>query len=212
MRYERKFRLENVHFQTILQYIRLHPAGMKTIYPNRQINNIYFDTPALTTYKENVMGLAERKKFRVRWYGTDIHRVENPLLEIKGRHSELGTKDHAPVSVFALDDLAYLTEEVNAQSGCDALLLPVLLNSYHRAYFGTNDEKFRLTLDWDLRYTSLLRTPHFTRHRLAEPNVCVVELKYEQELEHEADRIVQFLPFARTKNSKYVTGIELCHS
>lgn len=210
MRYERKYRIEQVDRRLILQILRLHPAGLTQLYPDRQINNIYFDTPGLTTYKENVMGIANRDKYRVRWYGWDPTQIQKPILEIKHRRNNVGTKTFHPMGVFSMEELQPLVQAVNQHSGTTAPLLPTLQNSYKRAYFSTPDQKFRLTLDWDLAYASMRACRKFTKHQQKESNVHILELKYEQELEQEADRITQFLPFKSTKNSKYVTGVELC--
>ncbi|BDS11906.1 polyphosphate polymerase domain-containing protein [Aureispira anguillae] len=210
MRYERKYRIEGVHLNVILQTIRMHPAGLFKIYPDRQINNIYFDTPNLTTYKENVMGIANRDKYRVRWYGWNPLLIESPKLELKHRRNNVGTKTIYEVATFSFDNLKPLSEEVNRLSGTYALLQPTLQNSYKRAYFGTRDQKFRVTIDWELSYASMRTTNQFRKHQQYEPNVYILEVKYEQEFESEADRISQFFPFRSTKNSKYVTGIELC--
>lgn len=210
MRYERKYRIEGVHINVILQHLLLHPAGLSKLYPDRQINNIYFDTPSLTTYKENVMGLARRDKYRVRWYGWNPLQVANPQLEIKHRRNNVGTKTIKKVTPFTFDHLRPLVKEVNEKSSTFALLQPALQNSYKRAYFGTKDEKFRITLDWDLRYASMRTSRQFRGYQKEDYNVHILEVKYEQEIEKEADRITQFFPFKSTKNSKYVTGIELC--
>lgn len=211
MRYERKYKIEGLALSLILQTIRLHPAGLSKIFPDRQINNIYFDTPDLTTYKENVMGLANRDKFRVRWYGLDPFLIKKPKLEIKHRRNNVGYKTTHNVDIFDFENLTPLIQQVNTLSGTSASLRPTLQNSYKRAYFGTRDEKFRVTIDWDLSYASMLTTNQFIKHQRAEKNVFIMEVKYEQELEQEADRISQFFPFRSTKNSKYVTGIELCY-
>lgn len=210
MRYERKYRIEQVDRRLILQILRLHPAGLTQLYPDRQINNIYFDTPGLTTYKENVMGIANRDKYRVRWYGWEPTIVQKPILEIKHRRNNVGTKTFHPIEAFSFDDLRPLVQAVNQNSGTTAPLLPTLQNSYKRAYFATPDQKFRITLDWDLSYASMRTCRTFSKHQQREPHIHVLELKYEQELEQEVDRITQFLPFKSTKNSKYVTGVELC--
>lgn len=210
MRYERKYRIEQVDRRLILQILRLHPAGLTQLYPDRQINNIYFDTPGLTTYKENVIGIANRDKYRVRWYGWEPTMVQKPVLEIKHRRNNVGTKTFYPMETFSFDHLEPLVRAVNQNSGTTAPLLPTLQNSYKRAYFGTPDQKFRITLDWDLAYASMRTCRTFFKHQQREPHIHVLELKYEQELEQEADRITQFLPFKSTKNSKYVTGVELC--
>jgi hypothetical protein len=116
MRYERKYRIEDVDIALIKQVIRMHPAGLRTLYPDRQINNIYFDTPDLTTYKENVVGIATRKKYRVRWYSWDPLNVIQPQFEIKYRDNEIGTKDIFPVSKFNFNNLDLLIDEVNGLS------------------------------------------------------------------------------------------------
>lgn len=209
LRYERKYRIENVDLATVFQTIKLHTASLRKIYPDRQINNIYFDTPSLTTYKENVMGIANRKKYRVRWYGYDPLIIRNPQLEIKHRQNEVGAKTIAPVQDFSFQDLKPLTKQVNQI--CQPILLePVLQNSYQRAYFGTRDKKFRITVDWNLSYASMRTTKRFRKHQQYEKNCIILEVKYDKELEKEADRITQFFPFRRTKNSKYVSGVELC--
>jgi len=85
---------------------------------------------------------------------------------------------------------------------------PVLLNSYQRSYFGTFDGKFRITIDWNLNYLSLLNGNSFRKYQHKE-NGVVVELKYDESLDNATDRIMQYLPFRQTKSSKYVNGISL---
>ena len=191
MRYERKYRIEGLSLNVILQTIKMHPATLRKIYPDRQINNIYFDTPDYTTYKENVMGIANRKKYRVRWYGFDPLVIKKPKLEIKHRNNEVGTKNIYDVGLFDFDNLYDLTKEVNQLSGTFAMLRPALLNSYRRAYFGTSDQKFRITIDWDLKYCSMLNINQFRTYQAFEKNVFVLEVKYDKELEQEVDRITQ---------------------
>jgi SPX domain protein involved in polyphosphate accumulation len=212
MRYERKYRIEGVNKALILQSIKMHPASLSPIHQPRQINNIYFDTPGFITYKDNVVGQAQRRKFRVRWYGEHIRYVDHPKLEIKIRNNELGDKKIFDISNFHLSNLKTLTQKVNQlcpEAG--GMLRPVLLNSYQRQYFATKDQKFRLTLDDQLKYSPLLYSSFFLKHLFQEEQVRVLELKYEAELEAQADRLSQYIPFRRTKNSKYVTGVELCY-
>lgn len=209
LRYERKYRIIDVDRSVVEQVLRNHPASLKKLYPNRQINNIYFDTSGLTTYKENVTGVAARKKYRVRWYGYEPMVVKNPRLEIKIRQNEVGDKLFYEVDEFELADLSRLTKQVN-QHTAPNFLKPVLQNTYTRAYYGTSDGKFRVTLDWNLSYTSLLMNRIFRKQQFLEKNTIILEIKYDKELEQEASRITQYIPFRRGKNSKYVTGIDYC--
>ncbi|MFK8006803.1 MAG: polyphosphate polymerase domain-containing protein [Saprospiraceae bacterium] len=208
MRYERKYKIENLSYSLVEQSIRLHPAGFRKIFPDRQVNNIYFDTSDWTTFKENVMGIAERKKFRVRWYSENLQAIEKPVFEIKIKSNQLGDKISHPISPFQLSNLNFTLKEIQNLSEAKVPLFPTLLNSYHRSYFGTPDGKFRITLDRKLRYFSLLNNSKFNRYQIENEEV-VMELKYDETLDLATDRITQHFPFRMTKSSKYVSGIEL---
>lgn len=208
MRYERKYKVSDLSHHVILQCIRMHPVGLRKIYPDRQINNIYFDTNGLQCYHDNVNGIADRKKFRVRWYGEDIHDIQNPNLEIKYRMSEVGTKKIFPVADFELFDLKTITTEVNQVLDKQHALTPILLNSYNRSYYGTPDKKFRITVDRNLRYFSFLSSNRFLRY-ITKEDAVVMEIKYEMEDDIYTDRITQHFPIRQTKSSKYVTGVQL---
>ena len=202
MRYERKYRIEGVPIDIVKQMVRHHPAAFEEIYPIRKINNIYFDSPGLTTYKDNVMGIANRKKMRVRWYGYRTERVIDPKLEIKMRFNEVGIKHIHHVSAFDLKDLSVLTSEVNQLTNFrevfityfDQLLSSILLG----------DKKIRnivLTIDWQMAFTSIQDKIQFRANEIFDQNAVILELKYDKNLELEADFIAQFIPFRRTKNS-----------
>ena len=86
-------------------------------------------------------------------------------------------------------------------------LVPVMVNTYDRSYYMTSDKKFRITIDWDMRFgnfqTDLRHLPY------KDENGIVLELKYDAIFEKESDRITQHIPFRLTKNSKYVNGVSL---
>jgi SPX domain protein involved in polyphosphate accumulation len=208
MRYERKYKVSDLHHHVILQNIRMHPAGLRQIYPDRQINNIYFDSTGLQCYHDNVDGVAERKKFRVRWYGDDVREIENPNLEIKYRINEVGSKKIFPVSDFELFNLKEITSEVSQILDKKYQLSPILLNSYNRSYYGTPDKKFRITVDRNLRYFSFLSSNRFIRYTTQE-HAVVMEIKYEMEDDIYTERVTQHFPLRQTKSSKYVTGVQM---
>ncbi len=206
MRFERKYRITHLNKSAIEQAVKLHPASFRKIYANRQVNNIYFDTPDFQTCKHNIEGANQRKKYRLRWYGTDSQQITNPRFEIKIKHNELGAKEIAPFEDTQLSNLAEITKQVNRQTNHLLHLSPTLLNTYQRSYFGTPDGKFRITIDWDLNYYSPLTKTTFSRNSFIE-DAIILELKYEEKDDKLAREILQYLPFRQTKNSKYVTGI-----
>lgn len=209
MRYERKYKIDNISQDVVKQAVAVHPASFRKIYPDRQINNIYFDTPNLKAFNENVNGVSERKKYRVRWYGKRPTEISQPNLEIKIRQNQVGSKIIKPVNEFSLTDLRFISKEVNHIIEDPIYLQPVLMNSYYRSYYGTSDGKYRVTVDWRMRYFSLLAARHFTRYTVEDFNTVVVEIKYDKNTDIVTDRITQHFPFRQTKSSKYVNGILL---
>ena len=207
MRYERKYKIDHLSKYAVEQAVKLHPAGFRKIFPNRQVNNIYFDTADYQTGLQNIEGVNQRKKYRLRWYGQDLQQIDKPRFETKIKHNELGTKQIIQFESTQLANLAAITEAVNQQAQNRHLLLyPSLLNTYQRSYFGTANGKFRMTVDWDLHFYPLLHKTAFSQYPQSQESV-ILELKYEESEDNNAKDIFNYLPFRQTKNSKYVTGI-----
>jgi len=208
MRYERKYRIENQSLAFVEQMVRHHPRGFRTLFPDRQINNIYFDTPGMTCYKENVAGIAERKKYRVRWYGNlmETEGTDNQL-EIKIKNNALGDKKRYSFPSFLMRDWRQLGSVVAGELSHQVSLIPTLLNSYQRSYYGLPTKKFRITIDRKLGYCPLIQENQQPEIRHLDEAI-IVEIKYDESLETEANQVLQYIPFRATKNSKYVTGIE----
>jgi SPX domain protein involved in polyphosphate accumulation len=208
MRFERKYRIEDLTLTEVRQLFLMHPVSFRTLHPDRQINNIYFDTPDLLTYRQNMAGVGYRKKYRVRWYGADPKQVRKPKFEIKIKQNELGKKETHKLEEFSLVNLTEVTREVNRLNPDGNLLKPVLLNSYERLYLISSDGKFRVTIDHRMHYHSMLHHPHFTRYYHGDPAI-IVEVKYKADTDDLLNQITQYLPFRQTKHSKYITGVEL---
>lgn len=207
MRYERKYRIENVDISLINQIVKMHPAGFRKAYPDRRVNNIYLDTPDFETYRANVAGVSERKKYRVRWYGEELAPMKHPTFEIKYKQNQVGFKFSKQLLDFNNLSFHSILPTIQRMSPNQASIVPILVNTYERSYFMTADQKFRITVDWDMQFG------HFQTHLRHLPykdeNGIVLELKYDTIFEKEADRITQHIPFRLTKNSKYVNGVSM---
>jgi SPX domain protein involved in polyphosphate accumulation len=208
MRFERKYRIDNLSLQHVQQVLRVHPASFYKIFPDRVVNNIYFDTPHMSCLQDNLNGVNIRKKYRLRWYGPQPHLLKNPQLEIKFKENDLGGKTIFKLGDAQLNDLYSISNQVHAALTEQLVLQPTLLNSYQRSYWGTKDKKFRITIDSGLRFHPLLYAAKFSKYRIFD-QVVIVELKYEKEDEKDVHRIIDYLPFRLSKNSKYVQGILL---
>ena len=161
-RFERKFTIPNDYsFGTIEQYIKKNSYLFREVFHERQVNNIYFDTAAYNDYFDNVLGVSDRKKIRIRWYGDTFGDIKTPGLEIKIQRGLVGDKWSYKLNSFVLDN-SFTNEriqEVFKKSNLPVPILesvkmvsPTLLNSYSRRYYLSANNKFRVTIDFKLLY------------------------------------------------------------
>lgn len=211
MRYERKYKLDNVHPAIFEQAVRLHPAGFRPLFSPRWINNLYFDTPDFSAFHDNTAGVSQRVKHRLRWYGRPFEVINGPALETKVKENLLGRKESFPLpeGQYSAGKLDGLLEQARRHLGYGPELQPVLFNSYYRSYWATPTGRFRITIDSELQFGAYRKQEgQLLPYRLP---AVILELKYEQEDEGESDFIMQHLPFRPTKSSKYVIGVEMCY-
>ena len=216
LRYEIKFVATARERDGLLQWVRSHWAGFGEPYPPRRINNVYFDSYALTTFHENLSGTSRRSKVRWRWYG-ETRAPERGTLEVKRRRGGLGWKlsyrtggiDLEGCSWREARDAIRTALPATGRIWLDAHPLAVLVNRYQRRYFLSGDGAVRLTVDWDQQvYDQKLRSrPNFVR-RANLPDTMVVELKFPVSEHAHAKSIVQGLPLRLSRNSKYVIGVQ----
>jgi hypothetical protein len=216
-RYERKFLVDQLDAHQVRVLIKCHPGMFYEPYPPRYVNNLYLDTADMENYLDNVSGVGERRKVRIRWYGDLFRYIEQPLLEFKIKSGLVGTKHIYPFASFALDDrFCYATyqETLRRADLPDHVehymrrLNVVLCNSYYRWYFATRDQRFRVTVDAGMVFYQMKKANNRFVHKHVDHNHVVVELKYVKSLDPQAGRVSALFPFSVTKNSKYVTGVE----
>lgn len=215
LRHERKFLITDYSAAEVEQIIKFNPACFTEIHQQRTVNNIYFDSLAYDSYYRNVEGDTNRTKARIRWYGALFGQINNAVLEFKIKKGLLGRKEYYPLTAFQLDE-KFSKEQIesaiaNTPTDIQHWMLsmqPALLNSYTRKYFLSADKKFRLTIDREQVYYRISYNNNTFLNKVNNPQAVVLELKYEMNLDEEANKISNSFPFAMTKNSKYLQGIE----
>ncbi len=216
-RYERKFLLEGIEPAAARDAVLRHPAIFYEQYPPRWVNNLYFDTPWMEHYRDNLSGSANRGKVRVRWYHELVGEVAAPVLEFKRKRGWVGWKESHRFPPFPFDESLTARRLAAHIAGSDLPLEVIerlrghqvtLVNRYLRSYFATRDGRFRVTLDEDLTYFRAGRLSNPLFARTVDHGVLVVELKYEAEHETQAARVASRFPFRLSRSSKYVRGVE----
>jgi VTC domain-containing protein len=216
-RFERKFIVADRSRYEIEGLIRLHAAHFKAIYPRRYVNNIYFDTQGFRNYFDNLQGVANRMKVRMRWYGGLFGPANQPVLELKTKLGFLGYKRRFLLSDFKLvqgmsaddmlDCLKHSELPLDVKSTVSAMQ-PVLFNRYSRSYWLSADKRFRLTVDSEMTCNRIDRPANFFLGGLTDRVSSILELKYAEDDDKDAYRISEHFPFRPDKSSKYISGLE----
>ncbi len=204
-RYELKYVVPMVSHKEVIAQIMMHPASFSKAFPDRQVNNIYFDTPDFHCFFQNIEGAPRRDKMRLRWYGGDTLPTAESILEIKHKDRELGWKTSIPMDAGGIDSQEDLLHLVRAAGIYKSEFLPVLHNTYLRSYFISADGFFRITVDRAQTYG----VPLSGCDPLSISDYpVVVELKFDENHFGLSRFITDYLVFRLSKNSKYVTGIQ----
>jgi hypothetical protein len=181
------------------------------LFPPRLVQSLYLDTPFQKALEENLAGLSERAKVRLRWYGPEARAVR-AVLERKCRENSLGWKETLPLAepvTIAGAERRLLVDELRRRSDPRwrarlAGLEPAQWVRYEREYFTSADLRVRLTLDHALALFDQRR-----RGRLADdeptpaPRVLVLELKCAPEHLDGARAILARLPIPLGRCSKF---------
>jgi hypothetical protein len=219
-RLEIKFAAYEVHFHTLLHWIRMHPVCFFTPFPDRQVNNIYFDMHNYYAFAENLSGASSRTKVRYRWYGENIG-PDIGFLEVKCRRNYFGWKHRYPISEppyksgYCLKDIRQALLEQLSPDGkkwLNASPFPIIINRYYRKYFLSCDKKIRVTMDtkqavWDQRFKSF---PNFESQANL-PSALVVEIKFDRNDRKLASKVLQNIPVRVSRHSKYINGVRAVH-
>ena len=210
LRYERKYWLEtdkSLIFKNILK-----DKQFNEIYKKRRVMSLYFDTLNFKFFKENIEGIGNRIKPRLRWYH-DIQ--ENKLnkidvrLEIKKKKGFVGNKLNYKIgkykniyelikSINQFDFQEKISNIVNIQ------VFPILITSYDREYYLSKDKLFRSTIDTNLKVSSVKNISH-----KIPMFKDIMELKYDLTNDNNFRNkfISSNFKLRHQKFSKYVVGI-----
>ncbi len=214
-RYEVKMTCSEMYLAEARAWVRLHPDLFVEAYPPRQVNNLYFDTAELACLDANLIGIGDRAKLRLRWYGGE-HDAVRGALELKHKANQLGWKEICPVSGrLDLTTISWseLVRRLKADAaGGIALWLsyadqPVLINSYTREYYESSDRQIRVTIDYDqVAYDQFtFPAPNLSSRSLGESRL-VIEVKADSALHRRVSTVLSCFPLHTDRTSKYVNG------
>jgi len=218
-RYEIKFVLDEIDFVEAMRW-QHHCTSVTRKYSERRIHNIYFDDNEFQSVRDNLAGIADRQKSRLRWYENKENEISNPQLEIKRKTGRLGCKYRylLPEIQNRLPGLRFtdMGSEIRAQivntdfarKHFDHDLRATLYVNYSRNYYESYNG-IRITTDHKIRfyYISPDRKIHELRS-LTYPH-RIMELKFHPDMKNEVAGWLNNLSLAPTRYSKYITGLAM---
>ena len=182
------------------------------------VQSLYFDSPDFSACHDNLDGVGERRKLRLRWYDTPLPE-RHFFLELKWRSNRITGKHRLQFdSSVSLSALSYseirrqLSRVVpdRFQRPLELYSEPVVLVSYRREHFVSFDRAIRLTLDYDLRFFDQLgRRGPSARFPVACDDLVVLEGKTPVGGEMRLRELLEPLAVRAHRCSKYVHGCRL---
>ena len=164
-------------------------------------------SPSMRPISDN-LGLSERKKIRVRWYGQTFE-LSKKTIELKIKSEFLNTKKTLSIGKFKFNSFNeikkfndYVIDNLLVKKNFEFYneiinKIPVILNRYQRSYYLSPDKNIRVTIDSDLNFYSPI-----TKIKSFEKNI-VVEIKYKNDQNFSNN----FNNLTLTRYSKYAQGL-----
>ena len=208
-RFERKWVFDNNDYNQI--YISLYRSNFYFIdhFPDRQVNSIYFDDQHHSSIVQNIDGISDKKKYRLRWYG-NFKNIKDPVFEVKKKNGFEVSKDNFSLpklnnlNLFKNDDIDFLASFINDNFNFTNKLFPILTTHYLRSYFISSNKLVRATIDRNLK--SLILYQNKNSDIIKEFNDIILELKYDLNLDNYVRQNLGSTSVRLSKNSKFINS------
>ena len=211
-RYEIKFIEDVAGLSNIMQWIYCTTSANK-VYKDRVVNSIYFDDTSFSSVKDNLGGIAQRRKLRLRWYGDN--EISVPNFEEKIKNGRLGYKKSYQLnsiknSLFKnnLEKISYdcQKELLDHNVIFDNHITPTLLVKYKREYFQTYDG-IRITIDQNTQFSEIQLYSKINDLKTFSHEGSILEIKFDQSQKEKVAQLIRPLHSTPKRHSKYLIGL-----
>jgi SPX domain protein involved in polyphosphate accumulation len=217
-RYEIKLPVDDAGLSRFLSWL-YRETTIRPAYEDRNVNSLYFDDTEFLSVRENLAGISNRKKLRLRWYHlNDEQKISNVSLEEKAREGRLGHKNVIKIPSLEKDLLRISLSEIQSEiwAECtktaelamilDRHFVPTIHLNYLRKYF-TSANGVRITIDQDIRFYPLSPVLELYKFPAVHYPKFVIEIKFEPHLKNEVERLIRKLNMTPKRHSKYLAGL-----
>ena len=209
-RFERKWIFKSENHLALINTLLRSDLFFTNQYPQRKVNSIYFDDTNFSSIRENLNGVSDKKKIRIRWYGIEKKLIK-PQLEIKGKKGSETRKRNYSINELNnlkfsdLKNIEKIKNLVNGKIKLKKIIYPVLSTHYDRQYFISNNSKIRATVDYNMQSVYL---KNISQIKIVKnfSKVCILELKYPTKLDRYVRGKLKNITLRLSKNSKFVSS------
>ena len=214
-RYELKFVLTPRKESAALSWL-FSSSKSKKSFPDRFVNSVYYDSPQFSSLSDNLSGISDRIKYRLRWYNNvDSDVIDGVVFEKKIRTGRLNSKLRADLSNLQSSLLSSTHQEIREKIihelnqpewGGIQGQLPALQVRYLRRYF-VDDIGIRYTIDTDINYFLATLPQKVFSNAGIEYQYSILEAKFPVDLKPEVKNRLRTLNITPRRHSKYVAGL-----
>ena len=209
-RFERKWIYKSGDYLALINSLIRSNLFFSTQYPKRRVNSIYFDNSNYSSIRQNLDGVSNKKKIRVRWYGEE-NKLIKPLLEVKSKKGSETKKESNKIK--ELNDLKFLDLKnletiknvINIKIKPKKIIYPVLSTHYDRQYFISSNGKIRATVDYNLK-SIFLKNQSQLDIKKNFSFTTILEFKYATKLDKYVRQNLKEITLRLSKNSKFVNS------
>ena len=215
-RYEIKFVLNEMNYSLFKKWLHIESDCMKK-YPDRVINSLYFDDVNFSSVKDNLSGVPDRIKLRLRWYGYEEGETSEPILESKSKRGRLGSKEYCNIpmptgsvhrlSVSEINKIIVDHDAFHKELASD-YYHSTLFVTYKREYFEDN-KNLRITVDDGIKYSIPIPSKKLPELENIYYGKRVLELKFNIDNKNYVSEIIRELNVVPSRHSKYLTGLAM---
>ena len=216
-RYEIKFVLNSVKLSDAMEWLYTSTTA-KMAYENRIVNSIYFDDISFSSVRDNLTGVSQRNKFRLRWYENENN--ECLAFEAKIKNGRLSRKEIYPINLskdnlmeFSVGDIASKCIKDLEMNNVifDDYMAPTLKVSYEREYYETYNG-IRITIDQHINFSDVYSHSMLAEEKPINYPYNVMELKFSPSMKKEVSKLIQSLHITPTRHSKYLVGMAITNN
>ena len=209
-RFERKWIYKSNNTLNLINSLIRSKLFFRQHFPKRKVNSIYFDDSYYTSVIQNLDGINDKIKLRLRWYGNKS-KIIDPKFEFKKKIGFITKKTLIKADEFNNFDfpkilnLTKIQDITNNKYFAKKKVYPVISTHYEWEYLISSDKMIRATVDFNLESVYL---KNFSLFRLNKnfSNRTILEIKYPVNLDSLLRKKLDNITLRLSKNSKYVNS------